>query len=439
MSTRKRILSAIQPTGNMHFGNYFGAVQNWVRLQEEYDCVYGVVDYHAMTMPYDPKKLRQNTWEILFNLMAVGVEPNNLFIQSLIPEHAELGWILNCFCSHGRLSLMTQFKDKSIQSKAKGKDDFISVGLFDYPVLQAADILIYRADLVPVGKDQDQHLELTRKIANRFNSKVKKEYFVLPETLHTQIPKVMSTVDPTKKMSKSAGEKHYISVFAEEKRIRKQINSATTDTGNIQNGDMSAGIENLFSLLKAAGKIEVHTGLMEDYHAGNLKYSDLKGEVAEGLVALSTSFKLKKEDLLTRKKEIQGQIRASSAEIRKRAQETIREVKELAGLSNIPQQKPKKREKSKTEILRQHIEEDRARFVDYKEGWDKDSLESQIINVLTLVGVKRMSIQACGDWIYDNNGGRTSKGKIGKVIDYYNKNKDIEKVLKVLHSENFAF
>jgi len=335
MSTRKRILSAIQPTGNMHFGNYFGAVQNWVRLQEEYNCVYGVVDYHAMTMPYDPKKLRQNTWELLFNLIAVGVDPNNLFIQSLVPEHTELGWIFNCFCSYGRLSRMTQFKDKSVQSKEKANDDFISAGIFDYPVLQAADILIYRADYVPVGKDQDQHLELTREIAERFNRQVGKEYFVLPETLHTEIPKVMSTADPTRKMSKSAGEKHYISVFAEEARIRKQIKSAVTDTGDTPEGEMSAGVENLFSLLKAAGKIEAHTSLMEDYHTGNLKYSDLKGEVAEGLVALSTTFKERKADILTRKKEIKGQIKASSAEIRKRAQETVREVKELAGLSNV--------------------------------------------------------------------------------------------------------
>lgn len=335
MSTKKRILSAIQPTGNMHFGNYFGAVQNWVRLQEEYDCVYGVVDYHAMTMPYAPNKLRQNTWEILFNLMAVGVDAKNLFIQSLVPEHAELGWIFNCFCSYGRLSRMTQFKDKSAQSKEKATDDFISAGLFDYPVLQAADILIYKADYVPVGKDQDQHLELTREIAERFNRLVGKEYFVLPETLHTEIPKVMSTADPTRKMSKSAGEKHYISVFAEEARIRKQIKSAVTDTGDTPAGAMSAGVENLFSLLKAAARMDAYNGLMEDYKAGNLKYSDLKGEVAEGLVALSNSFKANKEEMLSRKKEIKGQIKVSSAEIRKRAQETVREVKELAGLSNV--------------------------------------------------------------------------------------------------------
>lgn len=170
MSATKTVLSAIQPTGDMHLGNYFGAVKNWVALQEKYKCYYGVVDYHAMTMPYDVNKLRTNTWDLITNLVAVGVKPENLFIQSLVPEHTELGWIFNCFCSYGQLTRMTQFKDKSNQVKEGGKEDFISVGLLDYPVLQAADILIYRADYVPVGKDQEQHLELARDIAHRFNT-----------------------------------------------------------------------------------------------------------------------------------------------------------------------------------------------------------------------------------------------------------------------------
>ncbi len=335
MSSKKRILSAIQPTGNMHFGNYFGAVQNWVRLQKEYECVYGVVDYHAMSMPYNPKKLRENTWNILFNLIAVGVDIDNLFIQSLIPEHAELSWIFNCFCSYGQLSRMTQFKDKSLQSKDKASDEFISAGLFGYPVLQAADILIYKADFVPVGKDQEQHLELTRNIAERFNRQVGKEYFVLPETLFTKIPKVMSTADPTKKMSKSAGDKHHITVFAEEARIRKQIKSAVTDTGENTEGKMSAGVENLFSLLEASGKTEAHNSLMDSYNSGSLKYSELKEEVANGLVDLSAVFKARKGEIEGNKKEIKAQIKASSAQIRKRAQQTVREVKELAGLANV--------------------------------------------------------------------------------------------------------
>jgi tryptophanyl-tRNA synthetase len=184
----KRILSAIQPTGEIHFGNYFGALQNWVQLQEKYQCIYGVVDYHAMTMPYQPAKLRENTWDMIFNLLSIGVKAENLFIQSLVPEHSELGWIFNCFCAYGELSRMTQFKDKSDQVKEGDKNAFISAGLFDYPVLQSADILIYKADFVPVGKDQEQHLELSRNIAARFNHTVGKEYFQLPEALFVGLP-----------------------------------------------------------------------------------------------------------------------------------------------------------------------------------------------------------------------------------------------------------
>jgi tryptophanyl-tRNA synthetase len=334
MENKKRILSCIQPTGDMHFGNYFGATKNWVDQQDDYDCFYGVVDYHAMTMPYDPKKLRNATWELIFNLMATGVKADNLFIQSLVPEHAELCWIFNCFTSYGLLQRMTQFKDKSKQSKEKS-DEFISAGLLDYPVLQAADILIYRADYVPIGKDQVQHLELTRNIAQRFNNQMGKEYFVMPEPLFTEVPKVQSTADPSRKMSKSAGEKHFINVFGEEARIRKQIKSAVTDTGEAKEGEMSAGVQNLFSLLKASGRIDAHTSLMDDYNSGALKYSDLKESVAEGLVAISKEFKARKAEIVSDRKQMKNKIKQSSFEIRKTAQQTVKDVKELAGLSNV--------------------------------------------------------------------------------------------------------
>ncbi|HMS99585.1 MAG TPA: tryptophan--tRNA ligase, partial [Saprospiraceae bacterium] len=279
----KTVLSAIQPTGDIHLGNYFGAVANWVRLQQDYRCIYGVVDYHAMTMPYDPVKLRNNTWELIINLIAVGVKPENLFVQSLVPEHTELTWIFNCFCSYGQLTRMTQFKDKSNQLGEMSKDDFISVGLLDYPVLQAADILIYKADYVPVGKDQEQHLELSRDIAQRFNTQVKKEYFVLPEGLYTETPKIKSTADPSRKMSKSAGEKHYISLFAEETVVRKQIKSAVTDTGETSDS-MSEGVANLFEMIKASGATEVYDSLMGEYQKGSLKYAELKEATANVIV-----------------------------------------------------------------------------------------------------------------------------------------------------------
>lgn len=332
--SKKSILSCIQPTGHMHYGNYFGAVKNWVDLQEKYNCTYGVVDYHAMTMPYDLKKLRLNSWELIYNLMAVGVKPENLFIQSLVPEHAELCWIFNCYCSYGHLSRMTQFKDKGRDAEEKSKDNFISAGLLDYPVLQAADILIYKADFVPVGKDQDQHLELSRAIAQRFNHIVGKEYFVMPETLHTETPKIKSTADPSRKMSKSAGEKHFINVFETEARIRKQIKSAVTDQGG-ESDKMSEGVENLFELLKASGKKADYDSLMNDYSAGNLKYSALKEAVAEGLVEMSNKFNENKKEITSDKRAIKYQIKQSSEQIRERAKKTVREVKELVGLMNV--------------------------------------------------------------------------------------------------------
>jgi tryptophanyl-tRNA synthetase len=335
MMEKKTVLSCIQPTGKLHFGRYFGAIENWVRLQSTYDCFYGIVDYHAMTMPYSPDKLRANVWDLAFNLLACGIKKEHLFIQSLIPEHAELSWILNCFASYGQLTRMTQFKDKSAQSKDKSDDNFISAGLFDYPVLQAADILIYQASFVPVGKDQEQHLELSRNIALRFNHVMGKEYFVCPEPLYTEIPKVMSTADPTRKMSASLGEKHNIDLFAEEAQIRKQIRSAVTDTGETPEGEMSPGVENLFSLLKACRQNEAYDSLMADYQQGQLKYVDLKQAVADALVGVSAPIRAKKQELLSDKKSVKNQVKASSAEIRKRAQQTVKEVKEITGLLNV--------------------------------------------------------------------------------------------------------
>jgi len=294
---KKSILSCIQPTGNMHIGRYFGAIENWVRLQEEYDCKYGVVNYHAMTMPYDPKKLIIQSWDVAFNLLACGIKVENVFIQSLVPEHVELGWIFNCMCSYGELSRMTQFKDKSTQVKETSKDAFINAGLFTYPILQAADILIYKAHFVPVGKDQEQHLELTRNIAQRFNTVVNKEYFHLPEPLFTDIPKVMSTADPTRKMS--------------------------------------AGVANLFQLLKAAASEGIYQELFRDYQQGSRRYGQLKEKVADNLIAFTAPFREKRKEILADKRKYKDQIKQSSAAIRAEARKTIFEVKELTGLLNV--------------------------------------------------------------------------------------------------------
>ncbi len=333
---KKTILSCIQPTGEMHLGNYFGAVSNWVELQKSYTCFYGVVDYHAITMPFDTKKMRNNTWELITNLAAVGVSPDNIFIQSLVPEHAELSWIFNCFCPFGELTRMTQFKDKSAQTKVTDKENFISAGLLTYPILQAADILIYKANYVPVGQDQQQHLELTRNIAQRFNYIVNKEYFVLPEALFTETPKIQSTADPSRKMSKSAGEKHFISVFADEQRIRKQIKSAVTDVGGDEQNSISPGVANLFELIKACNTKPLEYGqLLADLKDGSLKYIDLKEVAAEAIIELVLPFQERKKAIENNKRELKDQIKASSSFIRQRAQQTVAEVKDLIGLMNV--------------------------------------------------------------------------------------------------------
>ncbi len=331
----KNVLSAVQPTGDLHIGNYFGAIQNWVRLQDEYNCTYGVVDYHSMTAPYQAEKLRENTWKMVFQLLATGVKPENLFIQSLIPEHAELSWILSCVTSYGEMTRMTQFKDKSDQIAGKDKNAFISAGLFMYPVLQAADILMYRADYVPVGKDQEQHLELSRNIAQRFNHQFGQEYFAHPKPLFTATPKIMSTAEPTKKMSKSLGEKHYINVFGEEARIRKQIRSAVTDAGDTPDGAMSPGVKNLFEILKACQATEAYDALMLDYKKGSLRYGDLKPAVADALVGVLNPIRERYQEILGNRKATKEMITASSWEIRKRAQKTLKEVRSIVGLAKL--------------------------------------------------------------------------------------------------------
>jgi tryptophanyl-tRNA synthetase len=333
---KKRVLSCIQPTGSMHLGNYFGAVKNWVKLQDEYDCIYGVVDLHSMTMPYNTEELKKNTLQMVIELLACGIDPekSTLFIQSLVPQHTELNWILNCVTSYGELSRMTQFKDKSNQLEEGTNSGFVSAGLFNYPVLQAADILIYRAEYVPVGKDQEQHLELSRNIANRFNNQFG-EFFPEPKPLFTEIPKLLSLADPTKKMSKSLGEKHYIGLFEAENSIRKKVNRAVTDSGDEVEGEISVGVNNLFTLLKASENFKDYDSLMDDYNNGRLQYGDLKGVVGDTLVKLTNEFKARKIELEKDPSAIDNILQKLSAQAREITNETIREVRVLTGLPQI--------------------------------------------------------------------------------------------------------
>ncbi|MBY5957713.1 tryptophan--tRNA ligase [Membranicola marinus] len=332
----QQILSLIQPTGEIHLGNYLGAVRNWRNIQDKYSCVFGVADLHAMTMPYNPKKLREATWKMIYQLLAAGIKTENLFVQSLIPEHMELCWILSSVCSYGDLSRMVQFKDKSSYLRdSGGKDELVSSALFFYPVLQAADILIYRADHVPVGKDQEQHLELARGIAQRFNTTYKVDYFKTPQPLYTEVPKVLSLADPNKKMSKSLGDKHVINVFGDPRRIQKQINSAVTDSGEADPDSMSPGVANLFQILRVCGAEATYKRLEEDYRNSRLMYSDLKQSVSDVLLDYLAPMQERYAEITQEKRKYRDQIKASSADIRKKAQDTLREVREITGLQNV--------------------------------------------------------------------------------------------------------
>ena len=336
MPSPSRVYSGIQPTAVMTIGNYFGAVRNWVRLQDERDCVYCVVDLHAMTAPYEARELRQAAREMFVSLLAAGIDPGRttVYIQSTVPEQTELCWMLATLTSLGDLSRMTQFKEKSgLLKGGLGEDDgtFISAGLLFYPVLQAADILAYRAGCVPVGQDQSQHLELSRGIARRFNSRFG-QLFPEPETLFTHVPKVMSTADPTRKMSKSLGPRHYIGLFEEEDSIRRKIRSAVTDSGDTPPGEVSPGIENLLTLLAACGHDDDAAQMREDYFAGTLRYVDLKGRTADALVALTGEMRGRRAEILRRETDLDGRIMAMGERARAMAGKTLDRAREMVGL-----------------------------------------------------------------------------------------------------------
>ncbi|MFA0439396.1 tryptophan--tRNA ligase [Vibrio sp. 10N.286.49.C2] len=283
------VLSGVQPSGELSIGNYLGALRQWQQMQDDYDCQYCVVDLHAITVRQDPKALHEATLDALAICLAVGVDPkkSTLFVQSHVPEHAQLGWLLNCYTQMGELNRMTQFKDKS-QRYAND----VNVGLYDYPVLMAADILLYGAHQVPVGSDQKQHLELARDIATRFNNIYTPEapLFTVPEPyIPTVNARVMSLQDATKKMSKSDdNRKNVITLLEEPKSILKKINKAQTDAETppriANDWENKAGISNLMGLYSAA------TGQsfaeIEAQYAGVEMYGPFKKDVGEALVAM---------------------------------------------------------------------------------------------------------------------------------------------------------
>lgn len=328
------VFSGIQPTGELHIGNYFGAVANWARVQNsgQYQTVYCVVDLHSMTMPYAPQTLRKNTEGMFVDLLAAGLdaEKSVVFVQSMVPEHTELAWILGCVCSYGDLTRQTQFKDKSEQLEGR-LDVIISAGLFTYPVLQAADILLYRAGNVPVGKDQEQHLELSRDIARRFNTQFNEEFFPEPAVLSTETPKLLSLADPARKMSKSLGPKHYIGLFEEEKSLRAKVRSAVTDTGEPE-VEMGAGALNLLGLLRACGKQATAEAFEREYAAGQRRYAPLKDAVADALVELTGDMRRRRDAIAADRDHVKQLMRLGADKARSIAAATMKDVRRITGL-----------------------------------------------------------------------------------------------------------
>lgn len=329
------IVSGIKPTGELHVGNYFGAVANWINFQEAGRCFYMIADLHAMTEPYDPQRLRRNSEQLAIDLMAcgIGASGSTLFLQSLVPEHTELCWVLSCVCSYGELTRQTQFKDRAEKAANAPEARFISAGLFSYPVLQCADILAYRGTRVPVGKDQMQHLELAREITRRFNHRFG-PFFPEPRALQTDTPKIMSLSDPELKMSKHHGPRHYIGLFEEEGSIRSKVRAAVTDAGMTAGSEAgtSGGVANLFALLRACGKAAEADALWQEHLGGRLMYSRLKEAVGEALVQLVAPMRGRRDELMKEREAVLERLRRMSAEAREVARETVKEVRSLVGL-----------------------------------------------------------------------------------------------------------
>ena len=327
---KKFILSGIQPSGILTLGNYLGALKNWVAVQEECNCMYFIADLHAITVPQDPKVLRENTKKALIQYLACGLDPNKniIFVQSQVPHHAELAWILDCNTYMGELSRMTQFKDKS------QKQTNIRVGLFNYPVLMAADILLYQAEYVPVGEDQRQHLELTRDIAQRFNATYNTEVFKIPEPyILKEGAKLMSLKEPEKKMSKSdPNTQAFISLLDDRDTIISKFKKATTDSLNqIKFSDEQPGIKNLiniYSCITQKTKEEVEN---EFEGVGYGKFKIAVGEVvADHLKPIQDKYnelsKIENEAYI-------NEILKHGAEIAKeKAEKTLKRVYETVGL-----------------------------------------------------------------------------------------------------------
>jgi tryptophanyl-tRNA synthetase len=330
-STAKRVFSGVQPTSDsLHLGNALGAINQWVGLQDEFDAFFCVVDLHAITVPQDPDVLRQHTLVTAAQYLALGIDParSTIFVQSHVPAHAELAWVLGCFTGFGQASRMTQFKDKAQRQGSEST----TVGLFTYPVLMAADVLLYDTDLVPVGEDQRQHLELARDVAQRFNARFPGT-FVVPDLL---IPKATAKIydlqDPFSKMSKSAPtEAGLINLLDDPKVSAKKIRSAVTDSGREVRYDPEnqPGVSNLLTIQSAVTGTEIDK-LVESY-AGR-GYGDLKADTAEAVVDFVTPIKARVDELLDDPRELASVLGTGAERAREVSAKTLANVYDRLGL-----------------------------------------------------------------------------------------------------------
>jgi tryptophanyl-tRNA synthetase len=324
-----RIFSGIRPTGELHIGNYLGALKQWIELQNNNECVFCIVDLHAITTPYEKKGLQKMILDAAITYLSVGLNPEKsiIFVQSQVKEHAELAWLLGSIMPVGELKRMTQFKDKS-----KKHPEYVNAGLLNYPILMAADILLYQTEGVPVGKDQQQHVELTRNIARRFNQKFTKTFKVPRVILPKTGAKIMCLQDSKKKMSKTGNPKGCISLFEEPEEIRKKIMGAVTDTGKeiIYNPNKKPGISNLLTIYSLFSGKTIKPLEKEFKNKG---YAEFKRNLAELLVNSLEPLRRKRKELLSREVYVDKILEQGARRAGLIAKTTMQTVKERMGLS----------------------------------------------------------------------------------------------------------
>ena len=328
MRTKKTIFSGVQPTGIAHIGNYLGAIKNWVELQNQYNSIFCIVDLHALTIPQDPKKLKNAVLEMAAIYLVAGIDPKKsiIFVQSHVSEHSELAWLLNTITKIPELEWMTQFKDKSEQYKNK-----VNVGLFDYPVLMAADILLYQTDAVPVGEDQKQHIELARTLARRFNNLYGKTFTVPQPLINRETAKIMGLDNPLKKMSKSAANpNNYISLTDSPAVIREKIKKAVTDSEITIKYDLKRpAIANLITIYKHFSNLSF--GAIEEKYRGK-GYAQFKEDLAEVIIKGLKLFQEKKNDLEKNPQKLEKILKNGAKQAKAIACQTLKTAKQKMGL-----------------------------------------------------------------------------------------------------------